>query len=158
MSTQSKETLSFTEGSEEVLIIKSNEVVCINENGNTLEFSDEDKPHFDNADTGESVIEYTGMDTDGRTDRSWSKAIFTNKNGGSPLHYHNERTEIYYIIQGDGMIVIDKVEHKLGKGEKIMINPGEKHQVVNLSSKQELIIIVKCFPAWIPDDQHIVQV
>jgi mannose-6-phosphate isomerase-like protein (cupin superfamily) len=110
-----------------------------------------DKPCFSNEETGEAVIEFTGLATDGRVDRSWAKAFYP-ADGYSPLHYHNERTEWYYVIKGQAKVIIDGIEQILTPGQFIKIQPKQQHQVFSVG-ESALEMMVKCVPAWHIQDQ-----
>jgi len=45
------------------------------------------------------VIEYTGLVADQNATRNWAKAVYL-PGGQSKLHYHQEHTEVYYIVSG----------------------------------------------------------
>jgi mannose-6-phosphate isomerase-like protein (cupin superfamily) len=120
--------------------------------GKNLSFSDENKPKFSNG-KGESVIEYSGLATDGAADCSWALATFE-KDGCSSAHYHNERTEQYYILSGQAKVMVDGKEHMMKAGDNLEIRPGQKHQVINTSVSEPLAIVVKCEPAWVFQDSH----
>ncbi len=120
----------------------------------TLSYNEEGKAEFKN-DKGESVIEYSGLATTGESKCSWAIAKFEPQ-GVSSLHFHKERTENYYILSGKASIMLDGEEHILEAGGHIEINPGQKHQVKNVSDKENLALVVKCEPAWIFQDSHVV--
>ncbi len=124
--------------------------VSIIDNAECLEFDIKDKPVFV-SETGETVIEYSGLASDKNAERTWAIASYR-ANGYSPLHYHRERTEIYYIISGSAKVIIDGHENFLSLGENIQIFPGQTHQVHNASSEGELKLIVKCTPSWVVVD------
>jgi mannose-6-phosphate isomerase-like protein (cupin superfamily) len=101
-------------------------------------------------------VEYTGVTTDKNQLRSWAKATYE-PNGSSELHYHQEQTEDYYIISGSGTLMLDSEKLILSPGTHFRINPLQQHQVINNSDKEELILLVKCTPAWQIQDLHLVQ-
>ena len=121
-----------------------------------LSFDEKEKPVF-NTDTGETVVEYTGLASDGNPFRSWAKATYQ-PGGYSRLHYHTERTEYYYIAQGVAQVKLDSIIYELSAGDTLVIPKGEEHQVHNVSpNDQELILIVKCEPSWVVQDSHLVE-
>jgi len=65
-------------------------------------------------------------------------------------HYHEVMEEIYYVTGGEGVMIIDGVEQKIGVGNAVAFRPGERHSVRN-ESKAALRLIVTCTPAWTPD-------
>jgi mannose-6-phosphate isomerase-like protein (cupin superfamily) len=150
--TEETNELSFKDGSKITQITPTSIVIKI---GNeTLSYSEEGKPEFKN-DKGESVIEYSGLATDGKSECSWAIAKFDPK-GVSSLHFHNERTENYYVLSGKAKILLDGKEHILTAGDHLEILTRQQHQVINESDKEKLALVVKCEPAWIFQDSHVV--
>lgn len=46
---------------------------------------------------------------------------------GSKPHYHRRGVELYYVLEGEGAILLDGVEHALHKGSVVHIPPGVVH-------------------------------
>jgi mannose-6-phosphate isomerase-like protein (cupin superfamily) len=46
---------------------------------------------------------------------------------GAKLHYHKRATELYYVVEGSGIVILDGVEHPVAKGSLIHIPPGVVH-------------------------------
>ncbi len=46
---------------------------------------------------------------------------------GAREHYHKRGTEIYYVLEGDGAVRLDGVEHPVRRGSLIHIPPGVLH-------------------------------
>lgn len=46
---------------------------------------------------------------------------------GSREHYHKRATEVYYVLDGEGSIRLDGVEHAVRKGSLVHIPPGVIH-------------------------------
>lgn len=49
------------------------------------------------------------------------------------LHTH-EQAEIYYVFQGEVLLQLDGVEHRMGAGSAVFIPGGARHGVRNLGS------------------------
>ncbi len=49
---------------------------------------------------------------------------------GARAHYHKRSTELYYVLDGEGSVVLDGVEHPVRKGSLVHIPPGTVHGVV----------------------------
>ena len=121
----------------------------------TLSFDEKNKPVFGNT-TGELVVEYSGLATDGNITRSWAKATFQ-PDGISQLHYHNERAENYYIVEGRARVTLNDIPHELSAGGTITVPSGVRHQVQNITANYGLLVlIVKCEPAWTVADLHFI--
>ena len=46
---------------------------------------------------------------------------------GAKPHYHKMATELYYVLEGEGRVVLDGVEHAVKKGSLVHIPPGVVH-------------------------------
>jgi quercetin dioxygenase-like cupin family protein len=46
---------------------------------------------------------------------------------GARLHYHKRATELYYVLDGEGTVLLDGVEHPVRKGTVVQIPPGVVH-------------------------------
>lgn len=49
---------------------------------------------------------------------------------GAKEHYHKRGTELYYVLEGEGAIRLDGVEHPIRKGSLVHIPPGVVHGAV----------------------------
>ena len=71
---------------------------------------------------------------------SFSFRVFTIEPGGhTPLHTHDFE-HINYIIEGKGAVVSAEGERAVGKGDFLLIKPGEKHQYRNTSQAPFVLI------------------
>jgi len=46
---------------------------------------------------------------------------------GARLHFHKRSTELYYVLDGGGMVSLDGVAHEVHKGSLVHIPPGVVH-------------------------------
>jgi quercetin dioxygenase-like cupin family protein len=46
---------------------------------------------------------------------------------GAKLHYHKRSTELYYVLEGSGSVLLDGVAHPVSKGSLVHIPPGVVH-------------------------------
>lgn len=46
---------------------------------------------------------------------------------GARLHYHKRSTELYYVLEGSGSVLLDGVEQPVVKGSLVHIPPGVVH-------------------------------
>ena len=46
---------------------------------------------------------------------------------GAQPHFHRRSTELYYVLEGSGSVVLDGVEHPVAKGSLVHIPPGVVH-------------------------------
>ena len=49
---------------------------------------------------------------------------------GARQHYHRRATELYYVLEGEGVVLLDGVEHPVRKGSLVHIPPGVVHGAV----------------------------
>ena len=55
---------------------------------------------------------------------AWAHAVDID---GARLHYHKVATELYYVVDGGGSVLLDGVEHEVRKGSLVHIPPGVVH-------------------------------
>jgi mannose-6-phosphate isomerase-like protein (cupin superfamily) len=75
---------------------------------------------------------------------AWAHAVDID---GAREHYHKVSTEIYYVLEGEGALMLDGVEHKLAKGSIAHIPPGVVH-----GARGRMRVLVIGIPDISPDD------
>jgi len=65
------------------------------------------------------------------------------------LHYHQQTDEFYYIIDGEGTMVLDDEEIPVHKGIVVYVPRGMKHKAVG-----KLVVLTICIPRGVLDDIH----
>jgi mannose-6-phosphate isomerase-like protein (cupin superfamily) len=65
------------------------------------------------------------------------------------LHYHERTDEFYYVIDGEGTLVVDDEVIELHKGVVVYIPRGVKHK-----AKGRLTVLTLCVPRGALDDVH----
>ena len=55
---------------------------------------------------------------------AWAHAVDID---GAREHYHKRSTELYYVLEGEGTVTLDGVEHSVRKGSNVHIPPGVIH-------------------------------
>jgi mannose-6-phosphate isomerase-like protein (cupin superfamily) len=58
---------------------------------------------------------------------AWAHAVDID---GARPHFHRRSTELYYVLEGDGEVVLDGVAHPVRKGSLVHIPPGVVHGAV----------------------------
>lgn len=76
------------------------------------------------------VLEHTIYD-DGR--ESLTKKIFMNKDCQISYQYHRERVEIWTIVSGEGVVLIDDISKEIGPGSVLRIDKMQKHAIKALT-------------------------
>jgi mannose-6-phosphate isomerase-like protein (cupin superfamily) len=61
----------------------------------------------------------------------------------SECHYHKITSEVYYVLKGSGLILLDNSSFEIGPGHCIFISPGVRHRVIG--KVQALIVGVPAF-------------
>ena len=68
---------------------------------------------------------------------------------GAKLHYHEQTDEIYYVIEGEGTMVLDDEEIELRKGVVVYVPRGVKHKAIG-----RLTVLTVCIPRGVLHDVH----
>mgnify|MGYP005853398147 CR=1 FL=1 len=58
---------------------------------------------------------------------AWAHAVDID---GAKLHYHKICTELYYVLSGEGKVVLDGEEHDVRPGSMVHIPPGVVHGAI----------------------------
>ena len=75
---------------------------------------------------------------------AWAHAVDLD---GAREHYHRRSTELYYVLEGEGSIVLDGVEHPIRQGSIVHIPPGVVH-----GAKGRMRVLVVGIPDISDDD------
>jgi mannose-6-phosphate isomerase-like protein (cupin superfamily) len=71
-------------------------------------------------------------------------------------HYHPLAEEIYYILEGSGVMKLGAERKQVGVGDAIAIPPGQIHQITN-SGNAVLKFLCCCAPAYEHTDTVLVE-
>ena len=69
-------------------------------------------------------------------------------------HRHAQAEEIYYILNGAGMITVGREQQAVGAGDAVLIPPGEWHHIANIG-RVNLVFLCCCSPAYHHDDTEL---
>ena len=69
----------------------------------------------------------------------------------SVRHYHNECTEVYYILEGQGKMELDGDVIDVSPGTMIYIEPGTRHRLWSVDGVRTIVFGV---PALKAEDEH----
>ena len=75
---------------------------------------------------------------------AWAHAVDID---GAKLHYHKRSTELYYVLDGEGVVLLDGEEHAVRKGSLVHIPPGVVH-----GAKGRMRVLVVGIPDIADDD------
>lgn len=68
------------------------------------------------------------------------------------LHYHAHTDEFYYVIDGQGTMVLDDETIELHKGVVVYVPRGVKHKAIG-----DLTVLTVCIPRGVLHDVHEVE-
>ena len=69
-------------------------------------------------------------------------------------HRHNRTEEIYYILEGAGLMQVDQEQRHVAPGDAIAILPGQLHQITNTGDAL-LKFLCCCAPPYEHDDTEL---
>jgi quercetin dioxygenase-like cupin family protein len=75
---------------------------------------------------------------------AWAHAVDID---GAREHYHRHSTELYYVLDGEGVVLLDGQEHPVRKGTIVHIPPGVVH-----GAKGRMRVLVVGIPDIADDD------
>ena len=65
------------------------------------------------------------------------------------LHYHEKTDEVYYVIDGEGTMVLDDEKIELHKGVVVYVPRGVRHKAIG-----RLTVLTVCIPRGVLHDVH----
>jgi mannose-6-phosphate isomerase-like protein (cupin superfamily) len=71
-------------------------------------------------------------------------------------HYHRVTEELYYVLNGRGLMRLDGEIREVGPGDLIVILPGRRHRIDTVGS-EPLVMLVTCSPGYTVDDQVMIE-
>lgn len=69
--------------------------------------------------------------------------------GATERHYHKASEELYFLLEGSGVMEIDGASRPVSVGDAILIPPGAWHQI---SATTDLRFLCCCAPPYSHDD------
>jgi mannose-6-phosphate isomerase-like protein (cupin superfamily) len=66
-------------------------------------------------------------------------------------HYHRASEEIYYLVEGSGLMEVDGETSEVGVGDAVLIPPGARHRLRNTGAGR-LRLLCCCAPPWAAED------
>ncbi len=68
------------------------------------------------------------------TDKYLTKELFIKEGYQTSFHYHNQKDETMYIVNGAGYIEFEDVKHYFAKNDTVRIEPEKHHSIVALEN------------------------
>ncbi len=75
---------------------------------------------------------------------AWAHAVDID---GAREHYHQRATELYYVLEGSGAVILDGVPQAVEKGTLVHIPPGVRH-----AAQGQMRVLVIGIPDIADDD------
>ncbi len=69
-------------------------------------------------------------------------------------HHHRVSEEIYYVVEGRGLVEIDGEKRLLEVGDAVLIPINAWHQITN-TGEGDLRFLCTCSPPWTADDTYL---
>lgn len=73
------------------------------------------------------------------------------KGGSTERHYHKVSEELYYVLEGLGMMEIDGEEREVGPGDAILIPAGAWHEI---RATEGMKFLCCCAPPYAHEDTY----
>lgn len=70
--------------------------------------------------------------------------------GVEVVPHHHVMEEVYYLLEGSGIMMVDGETTRVSAGQSVVIAPHQWHSIKN-DSDQDIRMIVTCTPAWAPE-------
>jgi len=84
----------------------------------------------------------------------YSLAHATLKSGQSSRPHKLKTSEVYYILEGEGIMYVDDESAKVCSGQVVYIPPNSVQYIENIG-KSELKFLCIVDPAWRPEDEEV---
>ena len=84
----------------------------------------------------------------------YSLAHATVRPGERSLPHRLRTSEVYYVLEGSGLMVIDGEEREVGPGSTVYIPPGAEQHIRN-SGASDLKFLCIVDPAWRAEDEEV---
>lgn len=100
---------------------------------------------------GETIIEMLGKSKFlGETQNISCSKVILKPETKTQEHFHRCFDEIYYVIKGEGLLIINSISFPYKQGDCVLVQKMEKHYLVNDNSESELLVV--CVPGWDEND------
>jgi len=109
-------------------------------------------PAYETRD-GSQIRELMHPDVHGNRQQSLAEATLR-PGQTTHTHRHGRAEEIYYVLQGTGLIMVDHEKQPVGRGDAVLIPPNSWHCITN-TGRGDLIFLCCCAPAYRHDDTQI---
>ena len=78
--------------------------------------------------------------------------------GGQTVeHLHRTTEELYFFTSGSGRMRLGGDEAEVAAGDCVVIPPGTRHKLWNLSQSEPLVLLCCCAPAYSDEDTELLE-
>ncbi len=84
----------------------------------------------------------------------YSLAHATLKSGQSSLPHKLKTSEVYYILEGEGIMYVDDESAKIHSGQAVYVPPNSVQYIQN-TENSDLKFLCIVDPAWRPQDEEV---
>ena len=67
-------------------------------------------------------------------------------------HHHRQIEEIYYIVEGRGLMTVGDQQQEVAAGDAVFVPRGERHTLANTGAEPIKLLLV-CGPAFFYEDE-----
>jgi len=104
---------------------------------------------------GSRVLELVRPEREGSERLSLARA--TVPPGRTTLwHRHASSEEVYYILQGEGLLELEDLRELVEPGDARLIRPGVEHRIT-CTGAEPLVILCACSPPYRDDDTELTE-
>ena len=109
--------------------------------------------------TMQTLVRHEGSGSRERSTCGWRERLISREDAnvaawahvvemdGARAHYHQRATELYYVLEGEGTVTANGVEHPVKTGSLLHIPPGVVH-----AAKGKMKVLVVGIPDIAEDD------
>ncbi len=73
------------------------------------------------------------------------------------LHFHKTSEEVYYILEGEGLLSVGEKKIYVKTSDVVLIPPKTPHKIKNLKKDLDLKILCVCSPPYSHEDTELIK-
>lgn len=75
------------------------------------------------------------------TDRMAMSLVTVRPGAAVPEHAHEDEEQVYYVLNGQGVVTLGEKRHAVGPGSAVYIPLGKRHGVTNASASDPFVYL-----------------
>jgi mannose-6-phosphate isomerase-like protein (cupin superfamily) len=104
---------------------------------------------------GSRVVELVRPEREGSRNLSLARATISPRRS-TYRHRHPEAEEVYYVLQGEGTLEMNRRIERVSAGEARLIPAGAEHRVTCMS-EEPMVILCACSPPYRDEETELTQ-